>query len=199
MKTITNEIVNELIINKSRFITVMIPITNKESVNTKINILKSIYKGATHYCFAYIIDSKEKCEDDGEPSRTAGLPILNILKNNDLTNILCVVIRYFGGIKLGAGGLIRAYSTSAKEALKKAKIGYIEKGYEIDIEFEFDYDKMKKIDYFFKDINTKKTFDEKIIYTLKVSEKNYDNIKDIITTYGKILSIKDIAIIKSED
>ncbi len=196
MKTIINEIVNEIIINKSRFITVVIPINKIEDINTKIDILKMIYKDATHYCFAYIIDSKEKCEDDGEPSGTAGLPILNVLKNNDLTNILCVVIRYFGGIKLGSGGLIRAYSSSVKEAIKQAKIGHIEKGYEIDI--EFDYDNMKKMDYFLKDLDIKKIFDEKIIYTFKISEKNYNNIKDIIKNYGNILNIKNINIIKGD-
>ena len=196
MKTITNEVVNEIIINKSRFITIVIPINKIEDVNTKINILKTIYKDANHYCFAYIIDSKEKCEDDKEPSGTAGLPILNILKNNDLTNILCVVIRYFGGVKLGAGGLVRAYSTSAKEAIKQAKLGTIENGYEIDIELE--YDNMKKIDYFLKDLKIRKTFDEKIIYTFKITEKDYNNIKNIITNYSKIINIKKTKIIKGD-
>lgn len=197
MKTIQNEIVNEIIINKSRFITIIIPITKIEDINKKIEILKSIYKDATHYCYAYIINSREKCEDDGEPNGTAGMPILNILKNNNLTNILCVVIRYFGGIKLGSGGLIRAYSASAKMALKKAKIGYMEKGYEIDI--EFDYDKMKKINFFLRNIKIKKTFDEKIIYTFKISKTNYNNIKDIIKNYSKVLNIKDAIIIKDEN
>ena len=108
MKSIQKEITSEIIINKSRFITILTNINDIDKVKEKLEEIKKKYKDATHYCYAYIINNHEKCSDNGEPSGTAGMPILNVLKQNDLTNILCVVIRYFGGIKLGAGGLIRA-------------------------------------------------------------------------------------------
>ena len=130
MKSIQTEITSEIIINKSRFITILTNINDIDKVKEKLEEIKKKYKDATHYCYAYIINNHEKCSDNGEPSGTAGMPILNVLKQNDLTNILCVVIRYFGGIKLGAGGLIRAYSTSASEALNKAIITNIVNGRE---------------------------------------------------------------------
>ena len=128
MKTITEIKTNEIIIHKSKFITIITPINSKEEITKILNKVKKEYKDATHYCFAYIIDSEEKCDDNGEPSGTAGLPILKVLKINNLTNVLCLVVRYFGGIKLGAGGLIRAYSTSASEALNKCTIKDIKSG-----------------------------------------------------------------------
>ena len=82
--------------------------------------LKNKYKDATHICFSYIINNTKRFSDDNEPSGTAGIPILNVLENNNLNYVLCCVVRYFGGIKLGAGGLLRAYSNSAKECLNKA-------------------------------------------------------------------------------
>ena len=89
------------------------------------------------------------------------LPILNVLKQNNLTNILCIVIRYFGGIKLGAGGLIRAYSTSVSKALNKKAIVNLVKGYKITIEFP--YKNIKQIDYLLKNINIQKNYQANII------------------------------------
>ncbi|MFA5407982.1 MAG: YigZ family protein, partial [Bacilli bacterium] len=108
MKTIKETFKNELTIKNSKFIAILFPLSNEDKIDEIINNLKSQYKNATHYCYAYIIDNIKHSNDDGEPSGTAGQPILNVLEGNDLNNVLCVVIRYFGGIKLGAGGLIRA-------------------------------------------------------------------------------------------
>ena len=113
---------NEIIIKKSRFITKLYKINNVSDVENIINELKKEYKKATHFCFAYSINGQEKAFDDGEPSHTAGLPILNIIHMKNLTNTLIVVIRYFGGVKLGAGPLTRAYSKSASEIIKKLDI-----------------------------------------------------------------------------
>ena len=107
---------NEIIIKKSKFITKLYNIDNVESI---LNNLKNEYKKATHFCYAYSINGKEKAYDDGEPSHTAGLPILNVIHMKKLNNTLIVVIRYFGGVKLGAGPLTRAYSKSASEIIKK--------------------------------------------------------------------------------
>ena len=113
MKTVKKEVTNEIIINKSKFITIIIPLTTIEQIDDILKNIKNKYKDATHYCYGYVINGKEKMSDDGEPSGTAGMPILNVIKKHDLTNVICIVVRYFGGIKLGAGGLTRAYSNSA--------------------------------------------------------------------------------------
>ena len=110
---------NEIIIKKSKFITKLYKINDVSEVNNIIEELQKEYKKATHICYAYIINGQEKAVDDKEPSGTAGRPILNVLQKRKLNEIMIVVIRYFGGIKLGAGGLVRAYTKSASEIIKE--------------------------------------------------------------------------------
>ena len=110
----------ELIINKSRFIAYRYDLENIEQVKEIISALKKEHKRANHVCYAYVFNKgvvSEKCSDDGEPGGTAGYPILNVIKKKNLTNTLVAVVRYFGGIKLGAGGLTRAYTKSAAGVL----------------------------------------------------------------------------------
>ena len=192
MKSITEEVINEIIINKSKFITVLTNINDINKIKEKLEDIKKTYKDATHYCYAYIINNHEKCSDNGEPSGTAGMPILNVLKQNNLTNILCVVIRYFGGIKLGAGGLIRAYSTSASEALNKASITNLVNGYNITIEFP--YDNLKQIDYLLKDIDIKKTYQTNITYTFNIEKEKFNQIENELTKLSKIKLKKQITL-----
>lgn len=190
MNTVKNEIINEIIINKSRFITILTNINDINEVQNKINQYKKIYKNATHYCTAYIINSHEKCNDDGEPSGTAGLPMLTALKNQNLTNILCLVIRYFGGIKLGAGGLVRAYSKSVTEAVSKAEIATLVNGYFMEIEFS--YDNIKEIDYLLKNLKISKTFQANITYSFKIPENDYLKIENSLKKFSKILKKESI-------
>ena len=106
----------ELIINKSRFIAYKFDLESLDQAKQAIDMLKKEHKKANHVCFAYVYNKEvvaEKCSDDGEPKGTAGYPILNVLKKKKLNNVLVAVVRYFGGIKLGAGGLTRAYTKSA--------------------------------------------------------------------------------------
>lgn len=176
MKSIKKNITNEIIINKSRFITKLIKINNELEAKEKIELLKNEYKDATHYCFAYITGTIKRFNDDGEPGGTAGMPILNVLENNDLTNILCVVIRYFGGIKLGAGGLVRAYTKAVTEALDIVNIVNLEKG--LSLKIEFSYDKVKIIDNLLKETNINyKEYDNNIIYELSITNQKYEKIK----------------------
>lgn len=184
MKSIKEKVTNEIIINKSRFITILTNINGIDKAKEKLENIKKQYKDATHYCYAYIINNHEKCSDNGEPSGTAGMPILNVLKQNDLTNVLCVVIRYFGGIKLGAGGLIRAYSSSASEALNKATITTLVNGYNITIEFS--YDNLKQIDYLLKNINIKKDYQTNITYNFNITETKFNQIENELTKLSKI-------------
>ena len=110
----------EIVINKSRFIAYKIDLTSVEQVKNEIEKLKKENKKANHVCYAFVYRGEtvnEKCSDDGEPSGTAGYPILNVIKKKNLTNVLVAVVRYFGGIKLGAGGLTRAYTKATAEVL----------------------------------------------------------------------------------
>ncbi len=109
---------NEILIKKSKFLGFLYEISNLEEIKEILNNLKKEHKKATHICYAYKVWVSAKYSDDGEPSGTAGKPIYNIIEKKNLNNILIVVIRYFGGIKLGAGGLFRAYSNCASELLK---------------------------------------------------------------------------------
>ncbi len=189
MKTTDKDYISEYIINKSKFISILCPIHSKEEVTTKLNYYKNIYKNATHYCIAYIIDEYSKYNDDGEPAGTAGIPILNILSKNNLNHILCIVIRYFGGIKLGAGGLIRAYSTSTKNVLNISNIVSLSKGYLITIKFS--YDNIKNIDRLLKDIDLTKKFDDYIYYTFRISEKDFKGIKSALENISTIIKQED--------
>lgn len=112
--------VSEEIINKSKFISHCYRADSVKDVEKILSELKVEYKGATHFCSAYVIGTLMKYDDDGEPTGTAGLPILDCIKKQKVDHVLVVVVRYFGGIKLGAGGLLRAYSGGCSAVLTKA-------------------------------------------------------------------------------
>lgn len=183
---ISNNVKNEYIVNKSKFICLLYKVYNTNDIDKILKDIKKEYKNATHYCYSYIIGTQEKCSDDKEPSGTAGLPILNVLHKNNLTNILCVVVRYFGGIKLGAGGLVRAYSTSVTEALKLVQI---EKYIEFEnIEVITKYENIKELEYLLKDYEIiDKTFLEDIHFIVKIP---VDNLESIINNLNKRYIIK---------
>ncbi len=169
MYTINEEFNNTLIIKNSKFITYFKHINNKEDVVNYLNYLKEEHPKATHYCYAYIIDEDKKSSDDGEPSGTAGRPMLKVLEEENLNHVLCVVVRYFGGIKLGAGGLLRAYTKSVSSSLKLTNLITLTKGNIIKITFS--YEETKNIDYLLKDANIiSKKYDELITYTVFVTE-----------------------------
>lgn len=107
-------------IKKSKFIGYSFFCENVEMANEYVKAIRAEHKKATHVCFAYIVNSNEKASDDGEPQGTAGIPILDVLKKQKLENVLAVVVRYFGGIKLGAGGLVRAYSETASTVVEQS-------------------------------------------------------------------------------
>ena len=120
MFTIRRDYQKEIIIEKSRFICTLKKVASEEEAQEFIKAMKKEYWDATHNCSAYLVDAlAQRSSDDGEPSGTAGIPMLEVLKKNDLVGTACVVTRYFGGIKLGAGGLVRAYSSSVAGALKE--------------------------------------------------------------------------------
>lgn len=107
---------------KSVFLSFAFPVENEEEALTKLSEIKSQYPDARHHVYAYRLrqDSKTRFSDDGEPSGTAGIPVLDLLRASDLTDALVVVVRYFGGTLLGTGGLVRAYTAAAKQAIERA-------------------------------------------------------------------------------
>lgn len=195
MKSINKNVVNEIIINKSRFITKLIKINNEDEIKIKLDYIKKEYKDATHYCYAYITGNTKRFNDDGEPGGTAGMPILNVLENNNLTNILCVVIRYFGGIKLSAGGLVRAYTKTVTEALNNTKIIDLADGFSVRL--EFDYNKIKIIDNILKDIKINyKEYDENIIYEFLIEKNKFNGIKKELENNSINLKIIDSILVE---
>ena len=137
MKTITSTFTNEIEIKNSRFICYLIPLEDT-NIDSYLDEIKTTHPKATHYCYAYVFDQEKRTSDDNEPSGTAGQPILNVLEKEELNHILAVVVRYFGGIKLGAGGLVRAYTKSVTETLKYTNTIELVEGYKIQINFTYE-------------------------------------------------------------
>ena len=144
MRTIAKPFQNSRDIKKSQFICRLFPAQNEKEAKEIISEISEKYKDATHNCTAYVVSDGEGYDDDGEPGGTAGRPMLNVLKKNEIENAVAVVTRYFGGIKLGAGGLVRAYSKSVLECLAIAEIVEMEL-YEL-FKFTFEYQDIKTID-----------------------------------------------------
>ena len=138
MKTIIEGKTAEVTEKKSRFIANIFHVESVTEADEKIKQINKKYYDAKHNCYAYIVDGIEKCSDDGEPSKTAGAPMLDILKKNEFTNVLVVVTRYFGGILLGPGGLVRAYSEATKRAIENSDVVEIVSGerYIIEVLYE---------------------------------------------------------------
>jgi len=169
MKTIKENITHRYEINKSIFITNLIKVKSKEEALLELNKIKEKYSDATHNCYCYIIDDIKKSSDDNDPGGTAGVPITEVLLKNNINYILCVVTRYFGGIKLGAGGLVRAYSTSVSNALKNADLIELIDGYKIKI--EIDYNIQKQLEHIIKKFKFTKIYNEKVNYLIYCPEE----------------------------
>lgn len=177
MKRISNNIENTIIIKNSKFITNLFIVEDIEEVNRYLNLIKDKYRDANHNCYAYVVGNIKKCSDDGEPSGTAGMPMIRVLERKGLNNILVIVTRYFGGIKLGANGLVRAYTNSVSETLDMVDIVDTIKGYNIDIIFNFS--DIKRIDYLLKDIKVlNKEYNDVVKYNLNVESYLLDVLKE---------------------
>ncbi len=187
MYTIKDNKEKTIIINKSKFISQSYFVNSVSDAQNIINNIKDKYKDATHVCYAYIIDNNVKYSDDREPNNTAGLPIYNVLEKNTLNHVLVIVIRYFGGIKLGAGGLTRAYSNSATLVIND-NITELIPGYKVEI--KLDYDTIKEVEYILKNENIiSKQFNEDITIILEISDDNINIIKEKLNHYIKSFNI----------
>ncbi len=140
----------------SKFYGYAFPITNEESVKLHIESLRKMHRGAGHFCYAWQIGTEKtstRANDDGEPANSAGMPILGQIQSFKLTNIVVVVVRFFGGVKLGVGGLVSAYKTAAQMALSESSI--VEKFIETTFEIKFDYKDMARVMRIIKEKNAK--------------------------------------------
>ncbi len=171
----------EIIVRKSRFIAVILPITSEEQTKEELILLRKTYPNANHYTYAYILgeDARiQKASDDGEPTRTAGYPILEVLVKNNMTNCMLVVIRYFGGILLGTGGLIRAYSGAAAEVLNR--VVFTEKQTSFKLRISTDYDHLGNVDRYLRE-NTELLhvdYDKDICFTFQINSSDFENVKE---------------------
>ena len=173
MKTIKENSINEIVIKNSRFITLLIEISDNSDINSIFEEVKLQYPKATHYCYAYITKTFKKSSDDGEPGGTAGMPMLNVLEKENMINTLAITIRYFGGIKLGAGGLVRAYSKSVREAIISSNIIDIQEGYLIQLSVS--YDEQKNLEYALRNyFIIEKEYLEQVIYKILIPKTDID-------------------------
>lgn len=180
-KTITTTCTGHYKEKGSKFIAIAIPVLNEESVKLKLEELRKEYYDARHHCYAYVLGSDKsawRINDDGEPSGTAGKPIHGQIMSFDLTNILIVVVRYFGGTKLGVSGLITAYKTAAKDALSQAEI--VERTVNEIYKLEFPYQVMNDVMRIIKEENLHVIDNESnntCIITYSIRKNEADRIK----------------------
>lgn len=183
MKEIIKDCSSELIINKSRFITYIKKVSTVEDAKSYIQEIKKLHPSATHHITLYCVGNGGEIghtTDDGEPSGTAGLPAFEVFKKNDITNYVCIIVRYFGGIKLGAGGLIRAYSSSASNIINEAGIRDIINYQELQLTFNYNLE--QKVIRLLKDAEIiNKKYQNNVEYTIKINELLVDDlIKNLI-------------------
>lgn len=185
--SIKKNVETEIIVKKSKFICNLIRVESQKEAEESIKKIKKKYYDARYNCVSYrVIEDEqivEKSSDDGEPSGTAGGPMLNILQKNNLCNVLVIVTRYFGGILLGTGGLVRAYSDATFEAINFAE--KIEECIGLEAEVELDYNNLETFKYYCKknDIYIKDyEYSEKIICKIQLEECNKERLIDDFNT-----------------
>ena len=176
-------------IKKSRFITYLHRTESEADAKAFLTAIRRLHPDATHHCYAFIIGEHneiKRSNDDGEPAGTAGVPMLECLDRNHMQDIIAITVRYFGGIKLGAGGLIRAYSKSVSHALSTAQI--TKKQWMEKYEIRFSYDLIGRIDYYFREHCLEildKAYDEEVCYTYLCDHDNSADFQEL--SNGKFL------------
>ena len=169
----------------SKFFGFVVPVFNEDEVKLKLEEIKKKHHSARHWCYAYQLGLdtiRYRVIDDGEPSNTAGQPIYGQILSKDVTNVLVVVVRYFGGTKLGVGGLISAYRTSAKMVLDEVKI--VEKTIDVHFELIFEYAHMNKVMRIVKENNLQISHQKMELnceFVIPVRKKNSERIKNLFT------------------
>lgn len=184
-KTVAGPAEETIVIKKSRFIAYVAPARSEAEATEFIEAIKKKHWDATHNCSAYMVgehDEIQKASDDGEPSGTAGRPILEVIKKEGLKNVVVVVTRYFGGIMLGAGGLIRAYGQSAAEGIRAA--GVIRRVLHREIHATVDYSWVGKLEneFYARGYTIKDTlYTDKVTMVVMAVDKDKEKLTDLIT------------------
>ena len=168
---------------RSKFLAFAFPVSNVEEIKQKVTEFQKKYYDARHVCYAYMIGPERttfRANDNGEPSGTAGKPILGQINSNNLTDILIIVVRYFGGVKLGTGGLVRAYGSSVSQALDQARLCQVKRLQVYSLEFGYEW--IGKIDALLRNHNieiTLKNYEETVQYQYTTSLDISEEIKEI--------------------
>jgi uncharacterized YigZ family protein len=185
--TIGNPAQHEIKVKGSRFISECVPVESAEEVKAALELIRKREHAATHHCYAYRIglpDNRQfKYSDDGEPSGTAGAPIYNVICGHNLTNTLVVVTRYFGGTKLGTGGLARAYGDAARQVIEKAGIKkcFVTKCYKVEIDFSL-FDQLTKLIHRFAARQLEADFSDRVSLKLEVRKSRAANFVAELTS-----------------
>ena len=188
LKTIKENTISKYEINKSIFICCLYKINSIDEVKTYLEETKNTFKDATHYTYAYIIDEQRKSSDDGEPGGTAGVPIMEVLLKHELNYVLCIIIRYFGGIKLGAGGLIRAYRKTAIIGIDNSTLLNLVDGYKIEITVP--YEEQKNIEKLIKNYTFSKTYTDTVKYELNIKQEDINILNSKNINYKILNTLK---------
>lgn len=192
-QTLQKAVTARLEIKKSEFIAYAYPVTSREQAMFHVEQLRVKYPDARHWCWAYIIGDPENTtsagfDDDGEPNGTAGRPILNVLQHKSIGNIIIVVVRYFGGIKLGAGGLTRAYAGSAQAAVDKMTLQpYVPMA---QIQILADFATEAQCRYVVEDLNGQiddVDYSKQVTLTITIAELDIENLKERLAMDGQVL------------
>ncbi|SHH77478.1 IMPACT family protein [Winogradskyella jejuensis] len=174
----------------SKFYGYAYPVKTEDDIKSILEKLKKQHYAARHWCYAYQLGTEQvkyRANDDGEPSNSAGMPIYGQIQSFEVTNILIVVVRYFGGFKLGVGGLINAYRTGAQMALENSKI--IEKTIDVEFQLKFDYKHMSRVMRILKEQNaeiTEQKLEMHCKLDISVRKGNAKNLNDIIDTLHEV-------------
>lgn len=193
-KTITKPSAEVLFKDKnSKFFGYAFPIKTEEDFKTHLESLKKQHHSARHWCFAYQLGTQEdkyqfRVNDDGEPNNSAGMPIYGQIQSFEVTNVLIVVVRYFGGVKLGVGGLISAYKTAAQMALENSKI--VTRTINEQIELKFEYKDMNKVMRIIKEKNLKIASQVLELNCTIIISVRFKKIKDVLEAFAAIFGVE---------
>ena len=202
-KTINENVSAEIVEKKSKFIANIFYVETVEEAEEKVKEIKKKYFDARHNCFAYSVFTKDgivnRFSDDGEPSGTAGGPMLNILNSKELTNLVVIVTRYFGGILLGTGGLIRAYTGATQEAL--AQIKEVTKDLGLEVVLTTTYPDLEKMKYYLKQNEIEVTnveYNEEVLVYVDITQTKYDKLLEVSEKYELNFALNRTEIIKEK-
>ncbi len=199
-RTIKEEVLTEQEIIKSKFLTYLCPIQDEEEAKEYLRNIKKMHPKANHHCSAYVVGEIERSNDDGEPASSAGLPMLQVLRGNDMQDVIAVVVRYFGGTKLGVGGLIRAYGSSVTQAIEASTI-LIPKEVSTMV-ISFPYEHINAIELLCEGVSEiiDRNYDTLVEYTIQIENpSDLDDLNDVSKGTATLELIeKNIEYVKEE-